>query len=213
MSKLYDLKEIIEATGLPERTVRYYLSQLLEAPSGTPGRKSYYDQHTVNQLQLAKQVLMRDYDPDKGEVKPTLREFRDWLDNLGEREVQRLVEMPYRTMPAFSLRGRPARATQARPEPPAGVSYNLPPEAALFANKNEAFKATRVSKKDSAAHYLDRLTETQQPGAAGRPAPQAWHTHRFGDQLEIRTRKPLSREQQHQLQLAGELLKTIIEGA
>ena len=91
MTKLYDLKEIIEATGLPERTVRYYLSKVLEAPAGTPGRKSYYDQLTVDQLMLAQQILMRDYDPEKGEVKPTLREFRDWLDGLDEQEVRRLV--------------------------------------------------------------------------------------------------------------------------
>ena len=72
------------ARGLPERTVRYYLSKVLEAPAGTPGRKSYYDQLTVDQLVLAQQILTQDYDPEKGEVKPTLREFRDWLDGLDE---------------------------------------------------------------------------------------------------------------------------------
>ncbi len=106
MTKLYDLKEIIEATGLPERTVRYYLSKVLEAPAGTPGRKSYYDQLTVDQLMLAQQILMRDYDPEKGEVKPTLREFRDWLDGLSEEEVRRLVEMPYKVMPKALIRER-----------------------------------------------------------------------------------------------------------
>ncbi len=104
--KLYDLKEIVTETGLPERTVRYYLSKVIEAPSGTPGRKSYYDQLTVDQLMLAQQILTQDYDPEKGEVKPTLREFRDWLDGLDEAEVRRLVEMPYRVKPKALIQGR-----------------------------------------------------------------------------------------------------------
>ncbi len=99
MPKLYDLNEIVETTGLPERTVRYYLSKVLEAPGGTPGRKSYYDQVTVDQLMLAQQILTRDYDPKRGEVKPTLKEFRQWLDSLSEEEIRELVEMPYRIKP------------------------------------------------------------------------------------------------------------------
>ena len=41
MSKLYDLQELVDHIGLPERTVRYYLAKVLQAPGGTRGRKAF----------------------------------------------------------------------------------------------------------------------------------------------------------------------------
>lgn len=177
MPKLYDLNEIVETTGLPERTVRYYLAKVLEAPGGTPGRKSYYDQVTVDQLMLAQQILARDYDPKRGEVKPTLKEFREWLDSLSEEEIRELVEMPYRIKPKPLENRKPG-------------------------------KEDKKAAKENAAQYLDRVMAHKPRSARHRPE---WKTHRFGPELEIRTRQSLTPEQHRQIQLAGELIQSVLD--
>ena len=108
MSKLYDLQELVKHTGLPERTVRYYLAKVLEAPGGTRGRKAFYPQETLDQLKLAKQVLMGPYDPDRGEVKPSLRDFQEWLSNQSAEEISAMAAMPYSIKPKteYMLRKR-----------------------------------------------------------------------------------------------------------
>ncbi|MEE4173970.1 MAG: MerR family transcriptional regulator [Xanthomonadales bacterium] len=269
--KLYDLKEIVAETGLPERTVRYYLSKVLEAPAGTPGRKSYYDQPTVDQLMLAQQILTRDYDPEKGEVKPTLREFRDWLDGLEEDEIRRLVEMPYRVKPKALTQGRTVvhrakredrQATFSSEDPQAAkdlerrIMYSLSPDVTapslskkldpspkpaasslpeasdsqglpddLQPSDTEDSKANTQAEttgRGSATDYLNRVMGPDAAGQKSRSRQQRsggsqsssgpWASHRFGDALEIRTRQPLTREQARQVRLAGQLLKSILEG-
>ena len=211
MSKLYDLREIVEATGLPERTVRYYLSKVLEVPGGTPGRKSYYDQITVDQLMLAQQILMRDYDPKRGEVKPTLKEFREWIESLSEEETRELVEMPYRIKP------KPATTTHTRvhssaskPLPRMDEVENLKPPKFIHteAHSRKPGEEDKKAETDSAAQYLKRVMRPAKRSARHRPE---WHTHSFGHNLEIRTRQSLSSEQRRQVQLAGELLQSVLE--
>ena len=74
--------------------------------------------------------------------------------------------------------------------------------------------------RDSASDYLNRVMGPDAAGQKSRsrqqrsrgngPSQATWATHRFGDALEIRTRQPLTREQQRQVRLAGELLKSIL---
>jgi len=197
--KLYDLTELIDATGLPERTVRYYLAKLLEAPGGTPGRKSYYDQLTVDRLKLAQQVLTRDYDPKRGEVKPTLRELQDWLAGLSPEQTRELAEMPYRVR----LK-RPESASAPRYLSAASPSSK---EAPAFSKAIKPTIDKEDKKAETATQYLDRVMGNKPQ----RQHTPAWQSHPFGADLEIRTRKPLSPEQLHQLQLMGELLKSMLE--
>ena len=198
--KLYDLTELIDATGLPERTVRYYLATLLEAPGGTPGRKSYYDQLTVDRLKLAQQVLTRDYDPKRGEVKPTLRELQDWLAGLSPEQTRELAEMPYRVR----LK-RPESASAPRYLSAASLSSSKEPRSYSNAIKPAVDKEDKQA--ETATQYLDRVMGNKPQ----RQHTPAWQSHPFGADLEIRTRKPLSPEQLHQLQLTGELLKSMLE--
>ena len=209
MSKLYDLQEIIEATGLPERTVRYYLAKVLQAPSGTPGRKSYYDQVTVDQLMLAQQILMRDYDPKLGEVKPTLREFREWIESLSEEETRELVEMPYRIKPKPISPGAEKRSTSRLIAQQANVDFLEIPSGTREEPKSRiSGKEDKKAENENAAQYLDRVMAHAPRSARHRPE---WHTHRFGPELEIRTRQSLTSEQRRQIRLAGELLQSVLE--
>lgn len=212
MSKLYDLNEIVETTGLPERTVRYYLSKVLEAPGGTPGRKSYYDQVTVDQLILAQQILTRDYDPKRGEVKPTLREFRQWLDSLSEEEIRELVEMPYRIKPKpVSTRStrKPVEPISMSASAPRDIDHlEIPPFHSTTSENRKPGKEDKKAAKENAAQYLDRVMAHEPRSARHRPE---WKTHRFGPELEIRTRQSLTPEQHRQIQLAGKLLQSVLD--
>jgi hypothetical protein len=171
MPQLYDLKDLLEKTGLPERTARYYLAKVLDAPGGTPGRKAWYTQETLDQLLLTKDVLMREYDPGRGEVKPSLREFKNWLHDLSAKDIHEMVESPFRIKPKVLTTpsdGVPKRIQQSPMEP--------------------------LSVQDE----YHQVTE--------------WTTCRFGNDLQIRTRKGLTPGQQRQIELAGQLLLTLLEG-
>ena len=63
--------------------------------------------------------------------------------------------------------------------------------------------------RSSANDYLDSIMEQPSTGGGVRPR---WQTHSFGDDLRISIRKPLSQEQLEQLQLAANLLRSIIKG-
>jgi hypothetical protein len=101
--KLYAFQDLVDNVGLPERTIRYYLAKVLGEPAGTRGRKAFYTGETLDQLRLAKQVLMQEYDPKRGEVKPSLLEFQSWLGSLTAEEIQKMAEMPYSIKPKLLL--------------------------------------------------------------------------------------------------------------
>ena len=208
MSKLYDLQELVDQTRLPERTVRYYLNKVLDAPGGTRGRKAFYSQETLNQLMLAKQVLMREYDPKRGEVKPSLMDFQHWLKALTAREIREMLEMPYRNKPKTLME---ASAPQSSSPRLSAIKRSQP-------IANESRKAHSIShkieqegkknSKDSAARYLNRVMSSSPPPSSDR---STWHSFRFGDDLEIRTRTRISPQQQEQLRLAGKLLQSVLK--
>jgi len=118
MSKLYDLQELVDHTGLPERTVRFYLAKVLEAPGGTRGRKAFYPQETLDRLKLAKQVLMAPYDSRRGEVKPSLRDFQHWLKGQSAEEVSKMAGMPFSIKPKALLAAAAPQMLEVRSENP-----------------------------------------------------------------------------------------------
>ena len=118
MSKLYDLQELVDHTGLPERTVRYYLAKVLNAPGGTRGRKAFYPQETLDQLKLAKQVLMGPYDSKRGEVKPSLRDFQSWLKGQSAEEIRKMAGMPFSIKPKTLLAAAAPQMLEVRSEDP-----------------------------------------------------------------------------------------------
>jgi len=204
MSKLYDFQELVRITGLQERTVRYYLNKVLNAPSGTRGRKAFYPRETLDQLKLAKKVLMQEYDPKRGEVKPSLMDFQNWLWTLSAEDIQKMLEMPYRIKPrVLSEASAPNPSIMKTME--SNVSYSMKSEPESWSSSEEDKKKTT----DTAAQYLNRVM-----GSPQRPEPPSqrqWQSFRFGNDLEIKTRKRLTPEQHEQLKLAGKLLQSMLK--
>jgi len=210
MSKLYDLQELVDHTGLPERTVRYYLASVLEAPGGTRGRKAFYPQEILDQLKLAKQILAEPYDPKRGEVKPSLRDFKRWLKSRSAEEISSMAEMPYRIKPKQLLEA-------AAPQAPKTVD----PDEEVFAASADSsmfledMEGSHSETRDSAAQYLRRFMGPEKTSQIEpryrRHQPTPWESFKFGNNLEIKVRKPLSPAQQRQLDLAGRLLQSMLE--
>jgi hypothetical protein len=209
MSKLYDLQELVDHTGLPERTVRYYLAKVLQAPGGTRGRKAFYPQETLNQLKLARQILMGSYDPKRGEVKPSLRDFQRWLRTQSPEEIKTMAEMPYRIKPKVLLAASAPQVSMMESKPPIHAAE----KSELFIHK--FVKKDRKRTRDSAAQYLSRVMEADRKPASkpeNPPAQQSpWESFKFGNTLEIRTRKHLNPAQKRQLRLAGQLLQSMLD--
>jgi hypothetical protein len=217
MSKLYDLQELVANTGLPERTVRYYLAKVLEAPGGTRGRKAFYTQETLDQLKLAKQILLGPYDPKRGEVKPSLRDFRHWLKSHTADEISSMAELNYRIKPK-KLLAASLPQTNKEKSPPLEQRFVEEQSTDYSASISQSYgKEDMQNTSDSAAQYLDRVMGTKQgehSDQAGRSAQDTqWRSIRFGDDLEIRTRKQLTPAQHKQLALAGQLLQSMFEKA
>lgn len=209
MSRLYDLQELVEQTSLPERTVRYYLNKVLEAPGGTRGRKAFYTQETLNQLKLAKQVLMREYDPKRGEVKPSLLDFKRWLRTLTKSDIRDMVDMPYRFKPKTLLAASAPTPPRRQARQQVARSADRSSEAMhAEASSPKAKMEVKRKNKDSAARYLEKVMGP----APAKPRRHEWQRFPFGDDLEIRTRKKLTAEQNEQLRLAGKLLQSVLNG-
>ena len=210
MSKLYDLQELVDKTGLPERTVRYYLTKVLQAPGGTRGRKAFYTQESLDQLKLAKQILMRDYDPKRGEVKPSLRDFQLWLKTQSPEEIHSMAEMPYRIKPKVLMAAAAPRVSQVR-----NIDEDSPLMDAMPPENYSSKKESKHQTNDSAAQYLDRVMGSSQKKTPGvkrrRSRQQPWESFQFGKDLNIRVRKPLTSAQKRQLDLAGQLLQSMLE--
>ena len=142
--------------------------------------------------------------------------FRDWLDALSEEEIRELAEMPYRIKPKQLLE---AAAPQApKTVDPDEEVFAASSDLALFIEDNDDIKdikESRTGTKDSAAQYLRRFMGPDQGiGPAMRRShhqPPTWESFKFGNDLEIKVRKPLSPAQKRQLDLAGRLLQSMLE--
>jgi hypothetical protein len=209
MSKLYDLQELVDHTGLPERTVRYYLAKVLQAPGGTRGRKAFYPQETLNQLKLAKQILMGPYDPKRGEVRPSLRDFQQWLKTQSPEEIKAMADMPYRIKPKVLLAASAPQVSMIESEAPMQAAE----KSELFIHKYVKKDGKKI--RDSAAQYLGKVMEADRKPVSKPEKPPAqqtpWESFKFGDTLEIRTGKHLSPAQKRQLRLAGQLLQSMLD--
>ena len=210
MSQLYDFQELVDITGLPERTVRYYLAKVLEVTSGTRGRKAFHSEETLAQLQLAKQVLTQYYDPKRGEVKPSLMDFKQWLGTLSAEDIFKMVKMPYRIKPKMLKEISSLLLINQQVEE-SNVDYSVRMTEESWKPNKEGSKKTT----DTAAQYLDRvMTQKQEstPPPASRHRQQLqWQSFQFGKDLEIKIRKRLTPAQKRQLALAGQLLQSMLE--
>ena len=123
-----------------------------------------------------------------------------------------MAEMPYRIKPKTLMAAAAPQVVQENSEEPGSYTLESSEPISRSSGKEDRKKTT-----DSAAQYLNRVMGTKQEAHSKPHRRQrhqaAWQSFQFGNDLEIKIRKRLTPAQKHQLELAGQLLRSMLEAA
>jgi len=186
-SDSFDLTELSTAAGVTPRTVRYYVQQGLLPSPGTRGPGTRYEQAHLDRLQLIRR-LQRQHLP-LAEIRRRL----EALDDTGVREALATpvdqTEPPPRSSAVDYVRdllsGRSALTTMHALEPPSAPGSPAPPPAgspAVF------------------AAHLGEAGSPRAPLQQSRPTRSTWDRIPLAPDVELHVRRPLSREQNRQVE-------------
>lgn len=194
----YDLNELSSAAGVTPRTIRYYVQQgLLPAP-GTRGPGTRYDRAYLNRLQLIRRLqrlhlplaeirkrleslddpsvrdaLVRSSEPDESSALDYVREIL---------ERQSIDKEPESRVPSAPLRAR---------------SMPSSPEAADMRSKSVFGAAlSRVI----GSHFPTQQAGAQTTSPQTRSIRSTWERIPLAPDVELHVRRPLSREQNRQVE-------------
>jgi len=193
-----DLAELSARAGVSTRTVRYYIQQgLLPAPESR-GPGAHYGGEHLDRLHLIRR-LQREHLP--------LAEIRRRLEALDAAEIRELLAAPEppRSSARDYIRGVPGTS---RPGPDAA-------EAAPAAPAVQATMSRRLSSPppmgaaEPPASYPAAMLE---PAPAPRPPGRSqWDRITLAPDVELHVRRPLSREQNRQVERLIEAARDIFE--
>jgi DNA-binding transcriptional MerR regulator len=194
----FDLSELSDAAGVTPRTVRYYVQQGLLPSPGTRGPGTRYDRSHLERLQLIRR-LQREHLP-LAEIRRRLEELND----QGIREV--LAASAEQTSTESSaldyvrdLLGRQSMRMAAEPHavaaPLSAAHEQPPPPSGPAQGTGSVFGAVfgRMRHQQSAA-------EPTPPIQSGRSTRSTWERISLAPDVELHVRRPLSREQNRQVE-------------
>jgi DNA-binding transcriptional MerR regulator len=181
-----DLNELSTAAGVTPRTIRYYVQQGLLPSPGTRGPGTRYDRAHLERLQLIRR-LQRQHLP--------LAEIRRRLEDLDDDGVREALGAPPEQTTASSaleyvrdLLTRQAARTVAEPLSAAGAP---PPQAAPKGSTFGAiFRHVRPTEPAQTAQVTQQSRSTR----------STWDRVPLAPDVELHIRRPLSREQNRQVE-------------
>ena len=187
-----DLAELSDRADVSPRTVRYYIQQgLLPSPeSRGPGAR--YGAEHLDRLRLIRR-LQREHLP--------LAEIRRRIHSLDPAEIRRLVEgAPERERSSALDYIRGALSEPAAMLSSLSMPSSLPPLSSLM-------------------HHAELLDDAASPGAGQLPKQRAprsptrsqWDRIALAPDVELHVRRPLSREQNRQVERLMEAARDIFE--
>jgi DNA-binding transcriptional MerR regulator len=188
----YDLHELSAAAGVTPRTIRYYVQQGLLPSPGTRGPGTRYDRAFLDRLQLIRR-LQRQHLP--------LAEIRRRLEDLDDDGVREALGAPPEQTTASSaleyvrdLLTRQAARTVT--EPPMVAGSPPPPTPAPA----EA-KLGRSTFGGIFRHVMPaEPTQMAQAAQQSRSTRSTWDRIPLAPDVELHIRRPLSREQNRQVE-------------
>ena len=184
-----DLQELARAAGVTPRTIRYYVQQgLLPTPGRGPGTK--YERALVDRLQLIK-LLQRQHQP--------LSAIRQRLEELNDDGVRLALGAP----PAH-LHRPPG---ELRPSDSA-LGYEHLALASPERSVGEPLPDTMVQRPQAPEFYEPLSTE-----AKWQVTKSTWERVRISPDVELNIRRPLSREQNKQVEDLIEAARRIFSAA
>jgi DNA-binding transcriptional MerR regulator len=186
----FDLSELADRAQVTPRTIRYYIAQgLLSSPDGR-GPSARYDTAHLGRLLLIRQ-LQRQHLP--------LAEIRRRMAALSEGEVRSLIqEGPERARPSSALEY--IRNLDDRSLPPSFaasmVSESVTPPIPEFS----PMRPSPPTVSPSELPLFEWKAREQRP-AHGVPDRSSWERIHLSPDIELHVRRPLTRDQNRQLDL------------
>ena len=171
----YDLADLSDRAGVSQRTVRYYIQQgLLPAPESR-GPGAHYGPEHLDRLRLIRR-LQREHLP--------LAEIRRRLEALGPAEISRLLERA------------PDRSTGNAKDYIRRVLSGGPPSLSAQRLSKSTLDAAELhpALREPAASFLE---EDRPPK---RQARSQWDRIILATDVELHVRRPLTREQNRQIE-------------
>jgi DNA-binding transcriptional MerR regulator len=188
----YDLNELSAAASVTPRTIRYYLQQGLLPSPGTRGPGTRYDRAFLDRLQLIRR-LQRQHLP--------LAEIRRRLEDLDDDGVREALGAPPEQTTSSSaleyvrdLLTRQSARTIAEPPVVAGAPSPPPAAAPQAAASRSTFSA--IFRHVMPAEPSQTAQVTQQ----SRTTRSTWDRIPLAPDVELHIRRPLSREQNRQVE-------------
>lgn len=192
------LAGLSERADVTPRTVRYYIQQGL-LPSPGAGPRPRYDERHVKLLRLVKE-LQRQHLP--------LSEIRARLDALDDEGIDRLLAEPQAAIEGSAL-DYVRRLLEARP------GRVAPSERTPWAMRAEAAPPAGAGAEPPApARYMTRGTSTgptPTPPAAMPMSRSQWERLALGPDIELHIRRPLSRQQNKQVERLVAFARQLLE--
>jgi hypothetical protein len=181
--------------------LRYYLREVLEEPPQKRGKESTYSDLTLNKLLFISKLM-------DSNLSPSIRQLKEILLEVSDEEVTRIAEGTERLeigVPDFDGSGMPGVRTikgEFLPDEDPSVGRILQTSLQI----DDRVESRMEDPKDSAADYMKK----QFTKSIGNARHSKWQSVELGPDLEIRYRRNLTKQQEKQLKLAGELLRSIV---
>ena len=203
----YDLNELAEAAGVTTRTIRYYVSQGLLPSPATRGPGTRYDRGHLDRLQLIKR-RQRQHLP-LAEIRRQLES----LDDAGVREL--LISAPESPKPSNALSyvrellGKEFEAAAA----PAPMPTMSPPARSLAESLTSVFRRSLTTAASVTKSGQDAQAQPE-PAPSAAPSPRqpgrsTWERVALSQNVELHVRRPLTREQNRQVDHLLDAARTI----
>jgi hypothetical protein len=197
----------------PDTKLRYYLLDVLEEKVGQRGRAATYPATTLGKLLFLAAVL-------ESPLQPTIKQAVQMMEKVSDEELTRIgtgEEKIEYGVPDVDESGRAVyRTLSGRTAPqddhPFGRVMSLESREEVSPSADMSMLITDPVERKGAADYVTSQFERYLSRSAPEPERRVpkWRTYRFGPDLQIRCRKPLTPGQKKQLSLAGELLRAAL---
>ena len=182
----YKLSELSELSGVPERTIRYYITKGL-IPGPNRGSKSRYGDEHLGRLHVIRKLQ---------EVPLPLDVIRDTLESMASGQ-------------AHQDRGDDGGAIEELPEEVvAGTEQEAANSGAAEADAQKATNAALDYIRQAGSTVAKRLHRPE-PSPSGPVARSTWERIVLSDDIEVHVRRPLNRSQNRALDQLMEKAKQI----
>lgn len=188
-TEAYDLTALADRAGVSQRTVRYYIQQGLLPSPETRGPGAHYSARHLDRLRLIR-WLQREHLP--------LAEIRRRLETIGPADIRKLLKRE-REKPGTDAKDyirKVLAAGQRRIEgPPRGLVADPLP----------------LTLRLQELPRLEEALRAAEPPATKPPARSQWDRIALTPDVELHVRRPLSREQNRQVERLLDAARIILE--